>query len=430
MDVEKQTTMNIEDNSLIELYGIDELEKQRKRYRQLAKEFLEYFDDLESPLYISVPGRTELSGNHTDHNHGKVLCAAVSQDTIAVAQHRPDNRVRLKSSVYPDLFELDFTDLAPREDEKETTESLIRGVAAGLKSRGFTTGGFNAVVYSDVSIGSGLSSSAGFEVLIGGILNTLYNKGRIDPITLAQIGQYAENAYFGKPCGLMDQLACAVGGVLAVDFKDNESPVVERIAVDFAQSDFVLGVVDVGASHADLTQAYASVPAEMKRVAALFGEKVLREVDEEEFRNSIGMVRSEAGDRALLRALHFYAENRRVGLMAGALKAGDFDTYLRLSAESGASSSSILQNTIPPGNLSDDQPAALAIGASNILFQSKGFGVARIHGGGFAGTIQVYVHKDHFGEYSKLMKELFGDDCLVPLKIRNSGVSILGLTEK
>ncbi len=414
--------MNIGDNTLIELYGTDELEKQRKRYRKLTNEFSEYFGDSESLLYISVPGRTELGGNHTDHNHGKVLCAAVSQDTISAVKPRPDNLVKLKSAAFSDFFEIDLSELDSRDDEKETTASLIRGVAAGLKSGGFITGGFNAVVYSDVSIGSGLSSSASFEVLTGGILNTLYNENRIDPIVLAQIGQYAENIYFGKPCGLMDQLACAVGGVLAVDFRDNRNPVVEKIAVDFTRTDYVLMVVDVGASHADLTPAYASVPIEMKRVASLFGKNILRDVDEETLRKNIGMVRAEAGDRAVLRVLHFYSENRRVELMAGALKAGNFDEYLRLSAESGASSSSILQNTIPPGNMSYDQPAALAIGASNVFFQTRGCGAARIHGGGFAGTIQAYVHKDHFGEYSKLLKELFGDDCIVPLKIRDVGV--------
>ena len=414
--------MNIEDNTLIELYGIDDLEKQQKRYQHLTDEYLKWFGGSKTLQYVSVPGRTELGGNHTDHNHGKVLCAAVSQDTIAAVEYRPDNLVKLKSSAFPDLFEIDLSELDPREEEKETTESLIRGVTAGLQSRGFITGGFNAVVHSNVFIGSGLSSSASFEVLIGGLLNTLYNDSRIDPITLAQIGQYAENTYFDKPCGLMDQLACVVGGIMAIDFEDNENPVVEKIPVDFSQTDYVLTVIDVGASHADLTPAYASVPIEMKHVASLFEKNTLREVNEEEFRKDIGMVRSKAGDRAVLRTLHFYAENKRVALMAEALVAGDFNAYLRFAAESGASSSSILQNTIPPGNISNDQPAALAIGVSNDFFQSKGKGAARIHGGGFAGTIQAYVNRDDFDDYSKLMKELFGNDCVFPLRIRKNGV--------
>jgi galactokinase len=325
--------------------------------------------------------------------------------------------------VFPQLFRVDLTELDHKGEEKETTEALIRGVAAGFKKRGHAAGGFNAVVHSDVSIGSGLSSSASFEMLIGGILNALYNEGRIDPVTLAKIGQYAENAYFGKPCGLMDQLACAVGGIMAIDFRDNENPVVEKINVDFTQNDYLLAVVEVGASHADLIPAYASVPIEMKQVASLFGKNALREVDEDEFRNCIGMVRLKAGDRALLRAQHFFAENHRVDMMLEALKSGDFETYLRLVAESGASSSSMLQNTIPPGNSGKEQSAALAIGVSNDFFRVKGKGVSRIHGGGFAGTIQSYIHKDHFEDYSQLMNSMFGAECLKPLVIRMQGIS-------
>lgn len=414
--------MDISDNSLIELYGIDKLNNQRKRFNNLTRDYSECFGDSNPSFYFSVPGRTELGGNHTDHNNGRVLCAAINRDTIAAVEPRSDNLVKLKSSAFPDSFELDISELDPRKEEKETTESLIRGVAAGMQLRGFDTGGFNAIVQSEVFIGSGLSSSASFEVLLGGIFNALYNENRIEPSTLAKIGQYAENNYFEKPCGLMDQIACAAGGVMTIDFRDNEHPVVEKIAVDFAVTEYLLVVVDVGASHADLTTAYASVPIEMKRVASLFGENTLGELEEGKFRNEIGMVRAEAGDRALLRALHFYGENRRVLLMAEALKAGDFISYLKLVAESGISSSSILQNTIPPGNLSDDQPAALAIGVSNAFFQSKGGGVARIHGGGFAGTIQAYVHRDHFEDYRKLMIRLFGDNCVVPLKVRMHGI--------
>jgi len=417
--------MNIPDEKMIEFYGANELSRQQERYSKLIGEFFQYFNDSHSLHLISAPGRTELGGNHTDHNHGKVLCAAVSRDSIAVFKPRSDDLVELKSSAFPQLFKVDLTELGPRAEEKGTTEALIRGVAAGFKKREYAAGGFNAVVHSDVSIGSGLSSSASFEVLIGGILNALYNESRIDPVTLAKIGQYAENVYFDKPCGLMDQLACAVGGVLAVDFKDNENPVIEKIQVDFNQTDYILAVVDIGASHSDLTPAYASIPVEMKQVASLFGRSTLREVREEKFRENISMVRSKTGDRAVLRALHFFAENHRVVMMLEALKSGDFDTYLRLVAESGASSSSMLQNTIPPGNSGNDQPAALAIGASNNFFQSRGKGVSRIHGGGFAGTIQSYIHKDHFEDYSQLMKEMFGDESVSSLMIRSEGVSIV-----
>jgi len=415
--------MKIPDQKMIELYGADELSRQRERYGKLMGEFSQYVDDSHPLQFISVPGRTELGGNHTDHNHGKVLCAAVSRDSIAVFKPRSDDLVELKSSAFPQLFRVDLTELDPRFEEKETTEALIRGVAAGFKKRGYDMGGFNAAVYSDVSIGSGLSSSASFEVLVGGILNELYNESRIDPVTLAKIGQYAENVYFDKPCGLMDQLACAVGGVLAVDFEDNENPVIEKIQMDFNQTDYVLAVVDVGASHADLTPAYSSIPAEMRQVAYLFGKSSLREVGEEEFSENMGMVRSKTGDRAVLRALHFFAENHRVLKMTEALKSGDFDAYLRLVAESSASSSSVLQNTIPPGSSGQEQPAALAIGVSNDFFQSQRCGIARIHGGGFAGTIQAYVRKDLFEDYSKLMKSMFGAECLKRLMVRMEGVS-------
>ena len=418
--------MNISDNTLIDLYGIDDLEKQQKRYRKLSDDYSKYFGDFKSLDYISSPGRTELGGNHTDHNHGKVLCAAVSQDTIAAVESRSDNLIKLKSSAFSNLFEIDITELRSRGKEKGTTEALIRGVCAGFISRGFCTGGFNAVVQSDVSIGSGLSSSASFEVLMGGILNFLYNENSINPVTLAKIGQYAENVYFDKPCGLMDQLACAAGGVMAIDFKDNENPVVDKIPVNFNETDYILAVVVIGASHADLTPAYASIPTEMKKVASLFEKETLREIREENFKKNMGTVRPKAGDRALLRALHFFAENHRVEMMTDALKAGDFKTYFRLSAESGASSSSILQNTIPPDNAGDEQPAALAIGVSNDFFRSRGnIGVARIHGGGFAGTIQTYIHKDHFNDYLQLMTDLFGSNCVKVLSIRMQGVTVI-----
>jgi galactokinase len=288
--------------------------------------------------------------------------------------------------------------------------------------RGFKAGGFNAVVHGEVGIGSGLSSSASFEVLVGGIFNALYNEVAIDPVTLAKIGQYAENAYFNKPCGLMDQLACAVGGVLTIDFGDSDNPVVEKVPVDFSRRSHVLAVVDTGGSHEDLIQAYASIPSEMRRIAILFGKHTLREVREEEFHRRMNMARENAGDRAVLRALHFFAENRRVGEMVDALKTEDFETYLRLVAESGVSSGSMLQNLAAPGGSGKDQPAALAIGVSNDYFRSRRRGVCRIHGGGFAGAIQAYIHKEDFDEYSRLMGRMFGEGCVRPLRVRTQGV--------
>jgi galactokinase len=417
--------MNIPDKTLVALYGADNLERQQQRYKALIREYSGRFGTPRSLQFVSAPSRTELGGNHTDHNHGKVLCASVSLDSVAAIEPRSDNRVKLKSSAFSHLFDIDLSELAPREQEKGSTEALIRGVTAGMRMRNFRTGGFNAVVHSDVLIGSGLSSSASIEVLLGGIFNTLHNESSVDPVTIAKIGQYAENVYFDKPCGLMDQLACAVGGVLSIDFKDNENPVVEQIPVDFSQTGYILAVVHTGGSHADLTTAYASIPMEMKQVASLFKKNTLREVGEEVFRTNISMARKNAGDRAVLRALHFFSENHRVEMMVEALRAEEFDAYLRFVSESGASSGSMLQNTVPPGNAGNDQPAALAIGVSNDFFQSRGCGVSRIHGGGFAGTIQAYIHKDHFKDYSRLMTVMFGDACVQPLMIRMKGVSAL-----
>ena len=410
--------MKVPDEKLMERYGAGSLSGQRQRHLDLAREYSERFGVPQSPRFVAAPGRTELGGNHTDHNNGRVLCASVDRDSVAVAEPRSDNRVSLKSSIFPRPIEIDLSELDPVSGEKGTSDALIRGVAAGLKQRGFRIGGFNAVVYSDVPVGSGLSSSACFEVLVGGIFNALYNGSGVDPITIGKIGRYAENVHFGKPCGLMDQLVCAIGGVLAIDFEDNENPVIEKIPVDFSQTDFVLAVVDTGGSHADLTSAYASIPNEMKQVASLFGKNTLREIGEEELRANLGRVRAGAGDRAVLRALHFFAENRRVAMMVDSLKSGEFDDYLRLVCESGASSSGMLQNTVAPGGAGRDQPAALAIGVSNDFFRSRGRGACRIHGGGFAGTIQAYIHKRDFKDYEQAMTALFGNDgCVHPLLV-------------
>lgn len=409
------------DTQLAALYGAGALDAQKRRYGALAEEYAARFYPARSLRFFSAPGRTELGGNHTDHNRGRVLAAAVTRDTIAAAEPRADSLVRMHSSAFPQLFEVDLRSLGPHAGEAGTSSALIRGVAEGLEREGFAAGGFNAVVAGDVPVGSGLSSSASFEVLVGGIFSALYNGGGVDPVTLAKIGQYAENVHFGKPCGLMDQLASAAGGVLAIDFRDPASPEVETIPFDFSRTGYTLAVVDTGGSHANLTPAYASIPADMKRVAALFGKTALREVGEEAFRAGMGPARAAAGDRAVLRALHFFAENRRVARMAAALVAGDFDAYLGLVAESGASSSAMLQNTAAPGD-GREQPAALAIGVSNDFFRRRGRGVSRIHGGGFAGTIQAYIPGDCVEAYARLMEGLFGPGCVRPLAIRSGGV--------
>ena len=409
--------------SLADLYSVDHHPAQIARYRSLADHLRERTGSDETVRFISTSGRTELGGNHTDHNHGKVLCAAVQQDMVAAVQARSDSRIRFESLGYGDVFEIELDDLTPHTAERAQTQALVRGVAEGLVQRGAKVGGFEAVVDSRVPVGSGLSSSASIEVLIGGIFDALYNDSSLDPVMLAQIGQYAENVHFGKPCGLMDQLGCAVGGIISIDFKDTRDPVIRKVDVDFSATPYALAVVETGGSHVDLTDAYASIPNEMKATANLFGAEVLRDVPEEEIRGRIGEIREKLGDRHLLRQLHFYRENKRVEAMMRALERLDFDAYLEQVAASGASSTGSLQNIIPPGKDGREQPTAVALGYANAFIEQRGRGVGRIHGGGFAGTIQVFVHRDDYADFCSLMENIFGETCVSELIVRGRGVS-------
>lgn len=409
--------------NLADLYTSDIQPEQMARYNSLANKLVARTGVKDGVRFISTPGRTELGGNHTDHNQGKVLCAAVQQDMVAAVQPRKDNLVRFESLGFGDMLEVSLNELTVQAGDKGTTQSLIRGMADGLVKRGATIGGFDAVVESHVPVGSGLSSSASIEVLLGGILNVLYNDSSFDPVTLAQVGQYAENVHFGKPCGLMDQLGCAVGGIISIDFKDTSSPVIRKVDVDFSATPYTLAVVETGGSHVDLTDAYASIPSEMKAVAKLFGKEVLREVDQELIPEKIGEIRETLGDRSLLRMLHFYRENKRVEAMMRALERLDFDAYLDQVAASGASSIGALQNIIPPGKDGKEQPTAVALGYANAFFEQRGRGVGRIHGGGFAGTIQVFVHRDDYAEFITLMESIFDKGCVSELVIRSAGVA-------
>lgn len=379
--------------------------------------------------FISAPGRTELGGNHTDHNHGKVLCAAVQNDTLAAVVPRDDGNVCIRSGGFEGRFELNIADLKPRASEKGTSTALIRGVLAGLDEIGAILGGFTAHIASNVTVGSGLSSSASFEVLIGCIENDLYNDGEIAPEKIAQIGQFAENTYFGKPCGLMDQTASAVGGVLEIDFQNPAIPIIQKHEFDFKDNGYSLLVVNTGGGHADLTGAYASIPAEMKEVAHWYDAEVLRSVEEEKLYGGLHQVRKQLGDRPVLRALHFMQENKRVDRMVAALEFGDFDAYLDQVKASALSSQSILQNSIPPASDGYEQCITFALGLSQIFFEEKGRGVSRVHGGGFAGTIQSYVHDDDFEEYRNLMVSVFGPSSIEPITIRPKGAgTILNFT--
>lgn len=411
-----------------QMYGAEPaiIEKQFQRSDQLAAAHARHFGKI-AGHFFSVPGRTEIGGNHTDHNHGRVLAASVSLDAIAVAARNDDDRVILHSEGYDAPFSVDLARLEVVEIERETTAALIRGIAARFKQLGYQTGGFNACMTSEVLPGSGLSSSAAVEVLIGTIFNVLFNRGAIPAETIAGIGQYAENHYFGKPCGLMDQMACAVGGIVHIDFQDPRKPLVEKVAFDFAAQQYRLLVVNTGGSHADLTADYAAIPAEMKAVARALGKTVCREITPEDLLGNMAMLRRQTGDRALLRALHFLGDNDRVTAQVTALQAGDFPGFLQLVRESGNSSFKWLQN-IYSGNDGHEQGVALALALSEQYIAAIGEGACRVHGGGFAGTIQVYLPERAVPEYVKQIEAVFGPGHAMVLNIRPLGaVHISGI---
>ena len=398
----------------------DNEELQRERYASLTENFKSYFsvesdDGIE---YFSAPGRTEIGGNHTDHQHGRVLTAAVNLDIIAAAKKRDDCMIRLKSHEYTKFDEIDISVLEPKSMEREKSASLIRGIAARVSELGYKVGGFDCYTTSNVLKGSGLSSSAAFEVLVVTILNHFYNDDKIDPVTVAQIAQYAENVYFGKPSGLMDQTASSVGGFTAIDFNDPKKPVLEKIEFNLSDYGHKLCIVDTRGSHADLTNEYAAVPVEMKSVAEFFGKSVLREVDEIEFYKSIPALREKLGDRAVLRAIHFFDENRRAKEEADKLKEKDFDAFRALVKDSGNSSLMKLQNVFAssdPGH----QGLTLALALTARLLKDRG--AYRVHGGGFAGTIQAYVPDDLLDEYKTMIESVFGEGTCYVLNIRTAG---------
>ena len=363
--------------------------------------------------HFSAPGRTEIGGNHTDHQHGCVLAAAVDMTTTAEVTLNGTNVIRVDSEGYKPV-EIGLNDLAVKESEKNTTAALIRGVAAAFRQRGYKLAGFDAKVKSTVLPGSGLSSSAAFEVLIGRILNGLFADNVISDIEIAQIGQYAENVYYGKPSGLMDQMASSVGGLVFIDFHDPKMPVVEKVDYDFAHSGYTLCTIDSGADHADLTDEYAAMPIEMKKVAAFFGKEVLREVDEAEFYEKIADVRKAAGDRAVLRAIHFFNENRRVQMQVRALKNDNFDAFLHYVNESGMASWTLLQNVLPLGAVRH-QDMALTIALCQQLLD--GHGAVRVHGGGFAGTALAFVPDDKFDSFRAGLENVLGTGCCHKLAI-------------
>lgn len=433
MTTTKDTIKAILDGSynyaLSALYGTEQVTAQQKRWAGAAEQFAKLYGSDRNVRLFSVPGRSEISGNHTDHNRGRVLAAAVNLDIIAVAAQNMDGTIRLKSEGFDEDI-VAITDIAPGHYPKLSSASLIAGICAGFTMRGYKTGGFDAYTTSDVLKGSGLSSSAAFEVMVAHILNVLYNDGKISAPELAQISQYAENEYFGKPCGLMDQTACAVGGFVAIDFEIPGKAQIEKLSFDPAEAGYRLFIVNTGGSHADLNEDYALITREMKAVAAKFGRDVMRGVTAAELVGRIPELRVELGDRAILRALHFIAENERVDAQTDALRTGNFGAFLTGVDASGRSSFEYLQNVYTV-SLPREQGLSLALAITDEYFTARGIkrgcgGYAcRVHGGGFAGTIQVFVPSVQADGYRAHMDGVFGAGACIPLRIRGDGATEL-----
>lgn len=401
-----------------DIYGAD-AERQTSRYIKAVEEFCRlYGTDREISLF-SVPGRSEIIGNHTDHNHGKVMAAAVNLDIIAVASKNTDNAIRVKSEGYKeDCVRISEYD-KPDEKNYFKSVSLIAGMAAGFKKEGFSVGGFDAYTTTEVYKGSGLSSSAAFEVMVGNMLNHFYNDGKIPALEVAKIAQYAENVFFGKPCGLMDQTACAVGGFVEIDFDSPARPELNALGFNLDAAGYSLCIVNTGGNHADLNSDYASVPAEMKAVAESLGKAVLREVSYETLVQSIPALRQKVGDRAILRALHFFGENERVETAAEALKTGDIACFLGAIAASGNSSFKYLQNVYTNKNV-EEQGLSLALCLTEAFLSAKA-GACRVHGGGFAGTIQAFIKNEDVAGYKEAIDAVFGKGACAALKVRKYG---------
>jgi len=409
---------NGDNKSFRELYGNDEseLKRNKKRYSELLNRFITVFGARDASFYTS-PGRTEIGGNHTDHNWGRVLAGAVNLDNVCVAAKNNTNVIRIISEGYP-KFEVGISSLKPDKSERFTSAALVRGICSRFMEEGFAIGGFNACIDGGVPKGSGLSSSASFEVLIGAILSDLFNEGNVDPIKNAITGQYSENNFFGKPCGLMDQTACAMGGLITIDFMDPSNPVVKKVNFDFVKTGFALVITDTGGNHADLNDEYASLPAEMKAVAAQLGAKVLRQVNLDQILEVAPEIRSKVGDRAILRAIHFQKDNQRVVDQVEALERNDFMAFLNMVIESGYSSYMYNQNIFPVNNVRE-QGVSVALALSELVL--KGQGAWRVHGGGFAGTIQAFVPQNLLEKYVNTLEHFFGKGSCHKLFIRHQG---------
>ena len=393
------------------------VEEQKPRYISTLKKFVELFGDDRQVMVLSAPGRTEICGNHTDHNNGKVLAGAINLDAIAVAAKSDEMVIHEKSEGHG-MNTVDISDLTPDESCYGKSASMIKGVAAGFKNNGYEIGGFDACTTSDVMGGSGLSSSAAFEVLIGTVLSHLYNDGQVDPVTVAKIAQYSENVYFGKPSGLLDQMASSVGTFVTIDFESTKNPVIKKVQYDFSKSGHSLCIVDTHGNHSDLTDDYAAVRGEMESVAQAMGKSVLREIEEDDFYKEIPQLTKKVNDRAILRASHFFNENKRVDNAVKALESNNFDEFKNIITSSGYSSYMYNQNVFTPKNPTE-QKLSLALCVSQQLLEGKG--AWRVHGGGFAGTIQAFVPNEILEEYRSEMDAVFGKGSCYVLIIRPVG---------
>lgn len=407
------------DKVLKSLYGSCEqtISQQKQRYLDAVEKFRECFPDREEICVFSAPGRTEIGGNHTDHQHGCVLAAAVNLDIIAVVSFHNYGVIRLQSEGHSPN-NVDLNDLSVHDDEKGSSSALIRGIAAKFREKGVEVCGFDAYTTSDVLSGSGLSSSAAFEVLIGTIIDSHYNNGRAGAVEIAKIGQYAENVYFGKKSGLMDQMVSSVGGLVSIDFHDTQNPKIQSFPFDFENAGYCLCITDTKGSHADLTDDYVAIRSEMEGIAAQFGKSYLRDVNENDFYGAIPQLREKCSDRAVMRASHFFAENKRAVQEANALSDENMDYFLELVKQSGESSANLLQNLY-----SCSQPTQQAIPIGIMLSKSilGEKGAVRVHGGGFAGTIQAFVPTDKVNEYVSEMNRIFGEGSCYRLRIRSVG---------
>lgn len=405
-------------NLMVKLYGEKQAEENTGRYRELIKKFKETYGDKEI-LMFSSPGRTEISGNHTDHNHGKVLAGSINLDCVGIAAKNGSSVVNLVSETFNQKMSIDLTDLEPSE-RKAGTEDLVRGLLQGFKESGYEIGGFDAYITSNVISSAGVSSSASFEMLLCSMINTFFNNGRMDTVAYSHVGKFAENVYWDKASGLLDQMACAVGGLITIDFKDPAAPVVEKVDFDFASQGHSLIIVQTGKGHADLSADYSSVPSEMKKVAEYFGKEVCAEITEEQVIKNLKGVREFAGDRSVMRALHFFEENKRVEAEVKALREGRFQDFLEGITASGNSSWKWLQNCYTNAAY-QEQGITVALALTELFIADKKKGACRVHGGGFAGVIMAMLPDDIVDEYVAYMEAALGEGSAYRMSIRPYG---------